>query len=145
MDIDKPFNFALDFIQLCCLIWACFEFAVRLLTCSSKLDFIKSPLNIIDFLSIIPFFIWILVSDYYIFSAVRVLMLFKVSRHSTGLKLFGKTLFKSLKELSILLLLFLIAMILFATLIYYFEKDNENTEFQSIPHSLWFKNDLKVI
>lgn len=127
----------LDSIQLFCLVWSVFEISIRIIVCPNKLAFFKSPLNIIDIVAIIPFILWITLGKFYSLSVIKVLHLFKISRYSNGLKLFGETLKKSIKELGILLLLLLIGMIIFSTAIYYCEVDVNFIQFSSIPASFW--------
>ncbi|TKR68041.1 hypothetical protein L596_024089 [Steinernema carpocapsae] len=69
---------------------------------------------------------------------MRVTRIFKLARYSSGLKSFGMTVRTSLPELSMLTLFLLTAIIFFATLIYFAERDEPNTTFKSIPDSCWW-------
>lgn len=51
--ITEPFFI----IETICIIWFTFEFIVRFLSCPLKLQFLKSVMNIIDIVAIIPYFI----------------------------------------------------------------------------------------
>jgi hypothetical protein len=136
LDVNKPINFVLDFTQLLCIICSIIEFSLRVFSCPNKKAFLKSPLNIIDFLSIIPYFLWMIFPRVQQLSVIRVLTLFKVSRYCSGLKLFGETIYRSLKELAILILLFVIAIILFSSIVFYCENE-ANDRFVSIPNTFW--------
>lgn len=44
-----------DIVESVCTVWFTLEFSLRLISCPHKMAFIRSPLNIIDFLATIPF------------------------------------------------------------------------------------------
>ena len=67
-----------------------------------------------------------------IVKALRVIRVFKLARHSVGLKALGKTMSANVKELGLLLLLLFIGAIMFASLAFVFEKDDPNTNFKTI-------------
>ena len=87
LDTEEPFNFALDFVQLLCIIWSILEFSLRIFSCPNKILFFKSPLNIIDLLSILAYLLWIAFPRLQQLSVIRVLVLFKISRYCSGLKI----------------------------------------------------------
>lgn len=68
---------------------------------------------------------------------LRVLLLFKITRFSSSLQSFVRTLVNSGKELGILFVYVSIAMVFFSTIAYYCEKD-DNPQFSSIPAAFWF-------
>ena len=122
---------ALSVIEILCIGWFVFELITRLIACPDKIKFIKKPYTIIDALSILPFFIWLILSKYnvsntakQILSTLRVMLLFKVSRHSEALGSFGKTITNSFKELMILLVYLSIGVVFFSCIVFYCEKDN---------------------
>ena len=140
-----PFLF---YIETVCIIWFCTEFFVRLISCPSKILFLKSPLNIVDFLAILPYFV-----DLYktssnstgilrIVRICRVFRVFKLTRHLTGLKILWHTLHASMKELFILAIFMCLGVVIFASLIFYaerlFEDSNPDTDFIDIPHGFWW-------
>ncbi|VDM11612.1 unnamed protein product, partial [Wuchereria bancrofti] len=113
------------------------------------------PLNIIDSLTIIPFYVEILFAacgfgintfgDFRglamvmrVVRVMRVARIFKLARYSSGLKSFGITVKTSLPELSMLTLFLLTTVIFFSTLMYFAERDEPNTKFKSIPHAGWW-------
>ncbi|KAE8606818.1 hypothetical protein XENTR_v10010884 [Xenopus tropicalis] len=51
------FNDPFFIVETVCIVWFSFEFAVRLFACPSKPGFFKDIMNIIDIVSILPYFI----------------------------------------------------------------------------------------
>ncbi|KAM3724271.1 putative voltage-gated potassium channel [Dirofilaria immitis] len=152
---DFRLQSTLEFIELTCIIWFTFEYFARFIVCTRKKKFILEPLNIIDSLTIIPFYVEILLSacgfgahsfgDFRglatvmrVVRVMRVARVFKLARYSSGLKSFGITVKTSLPELSMLTLFLLTTVIFFSTLMYFAERDEPNTKFKSIPHAGWW-------
>ena len=73
-----------------------------------------------------------------IVKALRVIRVFKLARHSVGLKALGKTMSANVKELGLLFLLLFIGAIMFASLAFVFEKDDPNTSFRTIFDAYWW-------
>ncbi len=69
---------------------------------------------------------------------VKVFQIFKLGRHSSGLKIFAKAMKASLYEFGLLLFFLIITVILFATLIFIAEMEFNQPGFRSIPESFWF-------
>ena len=74
------------------------------------------------------------------FSIIRILRLFKLTRHSSGLKILLQTFRASAKELMLLVFFLVLGIIIFASLVYYAERiqPNPNNDFNSIPLGLWW-------
>lgn len=130
-------------IEIICITWFLIEFIIRFISCPSKLKFIKSFLNWIDFASIIPYFVWLLLSDISlvptaknILRMLKILLVFKVTRFSSSLKIFGQLIVTSSKELGILFIYLTIGIVFFSTILFYCEKDI-NGRFSSIPAAFW--------
>uniref|UniRef100_A0A671MQN6 Uncharacterized protein n=1 Tax=Sinocyclocheilus anshuiensis TaxID=1608454 RepID=A0A671MQN6_9TELE len=68
----------------------------------------------------------------------RVFRIFKFSRHSQGLRILGYTLKSCASELGFLLFSLTMAIIIFATVMFYAEKGTKGTNFTSIPASFWY-------
>lgn len=66
--------------------------------------------------------------------------LFKLTRHSSGLKILMQTFRASAKELTLLVFFLVLGIVIFASLIYYAEKiqTNPRNDFDSIPLGLWW-------
>uniref|UniRef100_A0AC35UFF4 BTB domain-containing protein n=1 Tax=Rhabditophanes sp. KR3021 TaxID=114890 RepID=A0AC35UFF4_9BILA len=132
-----------------CIFWFAGELILRFLSCPSKIAFVKSFLNIIDFVAIAPFFINLFLYEgsksnssmsfavLRVLRLVRVFRVFKLSRHSVGLQILGKTFKASTQEFCLLIFFMSIAMILFASGIYFAEQGEVDTKFTSIPASFY--------
>ena len=138
--------------EIICIAWFTIEFIVRFWACPNKFAYAKDPLNIIDLISIAPFYLSIVISNFSanlmrstisirklftLFRVLRILRIFKLARHSKGLKQFGKTIRMSLNELGVLFMFLSIAILLFSSLAYFAEKDEDQTHYTSIPAAFW--------
>lgn len=142
-------NSALNKIELFCVAWFTFELVIRFIAAPKKLDFIRSFLNIIDFVAVLPYYIILgvgtssfsskknsssLLAFLRILRLIRVFRIFKLSRHYRGLKVLGQTLRASLRELLLLTFFLLMGVIVFSSAVYYVE----SAHFSSIPEAFWF-------
>ena len=73
-------NFQLTFIENICICWFTFELVIRFISSPEKSKFFKQVLNIIDLLSILPFFISLISLSDQFQDARRVIGVFKVMR-----------------------------------------------------------------
>uniref|UniRef100_A0A914KQI6 Ion transport domain-containing protein n=1 Tax=Meloidogyne incognita TaxID=6306 RepID=A0A914KQI6_MELIC len=136
------------YLELACNLWFTFEFIARLLFAPSRSRFIKNPLNLIDLFATTSFYIdWILTNNFLnnndsleCLNIMRVLRLFKLAQHSSGLKILIQTFKASARELILLFFFVVLGMILFASLIYYAERLEYNPEnqFESITVGMWW-------
>lgn len=139
----KP-KLGLAILEGICVAWFTLELLVRFVFCPEKLAFFKRVMNWIDFLAIVPFYISLgypSESDVEILNIIRLIRIFrifKLSRHSSGLQILGHTLRASVRELLLLISFLLIGVVLFASLIYYWEKDVDDTKFKDIPNCFWW-------
>ncbi|XP_054656134.1 potassium voltage-gated channel subfamily C member 2 isoform X2 [Dunckerocampus dactyliophorus] len=150
---------ALTYVEGVCVFWFTIEFLVRVTFCPVKLEFIKSVLNIIDFVAILPFYLEVGLSGLSSKAAkdvlgflrvvrfVRILRIFKLTRHFVGLRVLGHTLRASTNEFLLLIIFLALGVLIFATMIYYAErigaKPNDptaslHTKFKNIPIGFWW-------
>ncbi|XP_044126497.1 potassium voltage-gated channel subfamily A member 4 isoform X3 [Bufo gargarizans] len=162
------FNDPFFIVETVCIVWFSFEFAVRLFACPSKPGFFRDIMNIIDIVSILPYFITLgtelgnqpqqhqqqqqqhplqgtgqqqqamSFAILRIIRLVRVFRIFKLSRHSKGLQILGHTLRASMRELGLLIFFLFIGVILFSSAVYFAEADEPTTHFHSIPDAFWW-------
>ncbi|XP_032827916.1 voltage-gated potassium channel KCNC1-like [Petromyzon marinus] len=175
MDIYIDRHPTLTYIEGVCVVWFTFEFLVRIASCPDKADFVKNTLNIIDFVAIWPFYLEVALSHVSSKAArdalgflrvvrfVRILRIFKLTRHVVGLRVLGQTLRASANEFLLLVIFLALGVLIFATMIYYAERlgggdvdggggsvpvashggggapaEDKSTHFKSIPIGFWW-------
>ncbi|ALC44463.1 Shawl [Drosophila busckii] len=137
---------AFFYVELVCNVWFFIEVIIRLIVSPNFWQFIKSPVNIIDFTATLSFYTDVMqrMGEYTglleAFSIVRIMRLFKLTRHSPGLRILIHTFKASAKELTLLVFFLVLGIVFFASLAYYAEKlqDNPDNQFKSIPLGLWW-------
>ena len=123
------------------------EYLFRLLTAPKRLRFILSPLSIIDFIAVFPYF-FILSIDAQKVSTVgflkimrtmRVLRLFRLTKQSKTFQTVMLIMSECVHDIFVLFVCFFIACIVSASLQYYVELSSSvDTDFTSIPISMWW-------
>ena len=105
----------------------------------------RSVMSVIDFVAIMPYYIGLTMSDdnevsgaFVTLRVFRVFRIFKFSRHSQGLRILGYTLQSCASELGFLVFSLAMAIIIFATIMFYCEKNVEDSTFYSIPSAFWY-------
>lgn len=149
-------------IETVCVAWFSLEFLLRFIQARSKLDFLRGPLNIIDALAILPYYVSLVVTEedpemehdrpggskgyldklglvLRIMRALRILYVMRLARHSLGLQTLGLTVRRSTREFGLLLLFLCVAVTLFSPLVHLAESELTGThDFSSIPASYWW-------
>ena len=90
---------AFSVVDTICVAFFTFDFLIRLFICPNFCDFVKTPLNILDFLAIMPFYLELAVGQLIQGSALttfkvlrifRIMRVMKLIRHSKRLILMGR-------------------------------------------------------
>lgn len=146
-------------LETVCVAWFSLEFILRFIQAESKCVFLRTPLNMIDVLAILPYYITLIVdslsnektggtgNNYLekvglvlrVLRALRILYVMRLARHSLGLQTLGLTVKRCTREFGLLLLFLCVAMALFSPLVYLAESElGAKQEFTSIPGSYWW-------
>ena len=116
------------------------EYIYRFIKAKDKLDFPFSLMRIIDLLSFLPFFLWLIASGKFLV-LLRLLRILRVLRLVEDIPLtawFVKSLKDYLDEYKAVFLLFFTTLFLMSFWVYYAEQSIIWTKFDSIPISLWW-------
>ncbi|XP_077569349.1 voltage-gated potassium channel regulatory subunit KCNG1-like [Stigmatopora nigra] len=153
-------------VESICVAWFTFEFVLRFLNAQSKLAFARGPLNIIDVIAILPYYVTLVVDvrdesqeevvagrGYLdklslilrLLRALRILYVMRLARHSLGLQTLGLTMQRSMREFGLLLLFVCVAVTLFSPLVHLAESElapyattHSQHSFNSIPATYWW-------
>uniref|UniRef100_A0A8B9K4N4 Potassium voltage-gated channel, Shal-related subfamily, member 2 n=1 Tax=Astyanax mexicanus TaxID=7994 RepID=A0A8B9K4N4_ASTMX len=146
-DVSCGERYALAFFCLdtACVMIFTVEYLLRLIAAPSRYKFVKSVMSIIDVVAIMPYYIGLVMTDnedvsgaFVTLRVFRVFRIFKFSRHSAGLRILGYTLKSCASELGFLLFSLTMAIIIFATVMFYAEKGSNSSKFTSIPAAFWY-------
>ncbi|KAL3868950.1 hypothetical protein ACJMK2_041698 [Sinanodonta woodiana] len=152
--LPNPFLNHLDTI---CTIFFTIELIIRFGFSPNKLRFVRSPMNIIDLLALVPLYMQLIFNtdDYkfcyvnerftieimFILRIIRMFRIFHLVKHYQALKILVYSLKASVQELLMLLIFLLIGMLVFATMIYYAEREDAvkpSSTFSTIPVGFWW-------
>lgn len=155
-------------VESICVAWFTLEFVLRFVNAQSKLAFARGPLNIIDAIAILPYYVSLVVDvrdeahedvimgagrGYLdklslilrLLRALRILYVMRLARHSLGLQTLGLTMQRSMREFGLLLLFVCVAVTLFSPLVHLAENElapytatHHHHSFSSIPASYWW-------
>ncbi|KAK0143238.1 Potassium voltage-gated channel subfamily G member 2 [Merluccius polli] len=147
-------------LETVCVAWFSLEFLLRFIQTPSKCAFLCTPLNIIDVVAILPYYVTLIVdllsaggrpagsgNNYLekvglvlrVLRALRIFYVMRLARHSLGLQTLGLTVRRCTREFGLLLLFLCVAMALFSPLVFLAESElGAKQEFTSIPGSYWW-------
>lgn len=141
-DMHKHVFFSLD---TACVFIFTFEYLARFYAAPNRFKFARSIMSVIDVVAILPYYIGIIIAKndelsgaFVTLRVFRVFRIFKFSRHSQGLRILGYTLKSCVSELGFMLFSLSMAIIIFATVMYYAEKNVDDSKFVSIPAAFWY-------
>ncbi|XP_078480801.1 LOW QUALITY PROTEIN: voltage-gated potassium channel regulatory subunit KCNG2-like, partial [Lampetra planeri] len=147
-------------LETVCVAWFSLEFLLRFIQTQSKCMFLRTPLNVIDVVAILPNYITLIVDSLSVggkpagsgnnylekvglvlrvLRALRIFYVMRLARHSLGLQTLGLTVRLCTREFGLLLLFLCVAMALYSPLVFLAESEmGAKQEFTSIPGSYWW-------
>lgn len=138
-------------LETICTIWFTFEVFIRLASCPSKLTYFKDFKNIVDITAVVPYYVTLsnLLSSNNCEAAksgsslaflrvVRLVRIFKLTKHSAGLQVLILTFKASVQGLLLFLVAMTVCILLFSSAIYYAEYGNPDSQIHSIPDGFWW-------
>ncbi|XP_038069550.1 potassium voltage-gated channel protein Shal-like isoform X2 [Patiria miniata] len=131
-------------LDTACVLIFTVEYILRAYAAPDRCKFMRSVMCVIDVVAIMPYYIGLMFNSdslsgmFTTLRVFRVVRIFKFSRHSQGLRILGYTLKSCASELGFLVFSLAMAIIIFATIMFYAEKSVEKTKFFSIPAAFWY-------
>ena len=143
--LGEQYKDAFHSLDTACVCIFTLEYCLRLYAAPNRFKFMRSVMSVIDVVAILPYYIGLgidknddLSGAFVTLRVFRVFRIFKFSRHSQGLRILGYTLKSCVSELGFMLFSLSMAIIIFATVMYYAEKNVEESKFTSIPSAFWY-------
>ncbi|KAI5131328.1 Potassium Voltage-Gated Channel Subfamily V Member 2 [Manis pentadactyla] len=158
----------LEHVEMLCIAFFTLEFLLRLASTPNLRHFVRSALNLVDLVAILPFYLQLLLECLMgedqqhskgsphehdleavghvgkvgqvlrLMRLMRIFRILKLARHSTGLRAFGFTLCQCSEQVGCLLLFITMGIFAFSAAVHSVEHDMPSTNFTSIPHSWWW-------
>jgi len=125
------------------------EYGLRLYGARAKFEFMRGPMNVVDLLAILPFYLELVLSGasgldiLKMFRLVRVFRVFKLSKHNKDIETCFGALYESRAIFGLMLFLLCILCIVFASFAFNFEEGGKDpwggpTAFTCIPAAMWW-------
>lgn len=133
-------------VEMGCYIWFTIELLARFGSAAKKISFLASPMNIIDIVSVLPYYLVLILegsmsgslSVLRIARTTRVLRIFKLSRYSSGMRILMYSFYTSMRELGMFMIFISVCVIVSSSAVFYAEYRGENSSFTSIPDAFWW-------
>ena len=134
----------IEVIEIVLNIYFTLELVLRFALCTNKKEFMKTGLNVVDFISLLPLYLELVIDNQQVLRYARTLAVFRIvkisrsCRYNYTLQVLFNTLKESALQLLLLIFLLLILATVFAYASFYVEGNLRDTQFKSIPHCLWW-------
>lgn len=122
-------------------VWSCAEDERFSNPFIGRLKFIRSPLALIDFLAIVPFYLPFIGLDLRfirLFRFIRIFRLAKSARYIKSMKLFGRVLISKKEELFIISFAMILMLVVASALMYFVESEAQPDKFPNIIAAMWW-------
>ncbi|XP_076000854.1 potassium voltage-gated channel subfamily V member 2 [Genypterus blacodes] len=154
----------MEWVEVSSILFFTLEYFLRLLTTADIKHFVKSALNFVDLVAVMPYFIHFIFETFVIDSEdlnaqedlkamsrvskiskvlkvvklMRIFRILKLARHSTGMRAFGFTIRQCSEQVCCLFLFIAMGIFTFSALMHSVEVDQPGTPFSSIPDAWWW-------
>lgn len=153
----------MECVEIVSILFFTFEYFLRLLTTCNVKTFLRSALNFVDLVAVMPYFFQLLFEIFSdqddlnvqddlktmarvskvskvlkVVKLMRIFRILKLARHSTGMRAFGFTLRQCFEQVCCLFLFIIMGIFAFSALMFSVEQDIPGTSFSSIPDTWWW-------
>ncbi|XP_066552105.1 potassium voltage-gated channel subfamily V member 2 [Amia ocellicauda] len=153
----------MECVEMFSIVFFTLEYFLRLLTTCNIKRFLRSALNFVDLVAVMPYFIQIVFEAFVdntdlsyqddlqamervskiskvlkVIRLMRIFRILKLARHSTGLRAFGFTIRQCYQQVCCLFLFIGMGIFTFSALMHSVEHDVPGTPFSSIPGAWWW-------
>ncbi|XP_069009468.1 potassium voltage-gated channel subfamily V member 2-like [Embiotoca jacksoni] len=153
----------MEWVEIITIAFFTFEYFIRLVTTPNIRMFLKSALNFVDLVSVLPYFVQIIVTAFTdskdvnaqedlsamakmskisqvlkVIKLTRIFRILKLARHSTGMRAFGFTLRQCYQQASCIFLFIAMGIFTFSALLHSAERETEGSSISSIPYAWWW-------
>jgi len=147
-----PYHLYFKVFEIISVVIFTIEYGLRLWSCTTdpnyrhpimgRLKFAIKPLNLIDLITILPFYVpFYLTMDTRFVRALRLVRLarvFKFGRYSEAFRTFANVLNSKKEELFTTMFITVIMLIVSSSLMYFVEHEAQPDKFSSIPAAMWW-------
>ena len=149
--LSLGYKLLFEYIEIISSLVFTLEYVLRMWVCTvdskyshpiyGRLKYALTPLSMINFISILPFYLLLLfpnLSFVYIISILRLLRLIKISRYSESVRILGSVLYAKKEELLATAFAVFILLIFASSLMYFVESSAQPQSFGSLPDARWW-------
>jgi voltage-gated potassium channel len=135
------FSVAVFSMEYLLRVWSCVEDRRYASPVWGRLQFIATPMAIVDLMAVLPFYLPFVVADLRFMRAMRLFRLFRVlklARYSESLQTFIDVLRLKKEELLLMFFAIIILLVISSSLVYDAEHEAQPEAFSSIPAAMWW-------
>ena len=140
-EVFEVFSVIVFSVEYALRIWSCTEDpqSTHRGPVADRLRYALSPMAIIDFLAIAPFYVSMLFAiDLRFLRVFRLLRLLKLTRYSPAIEMLGRVLYNERRALFSALLIMLVLLVFASSLMHLIEHEAQPDAFGSIPAAMWW-------
>ncbi|XP_063076018.1 potassium voltage-gated channel subfamily V member 2 [Engraulis encrasicolus] len=153
----------MELVEIASILFFTFEYFLRLFTTCNIIQFLRSGLNFVDVVAVMPYFLQLVFETFSnsedvnvqddlktmarvskvskvlkVVKLMRIFRILKLARHSTGMRAFGFTIRQCFEQCCCLFLFIVMGIFTFSALMHSVEVDQVGTPFSSIPDAWWW-------